>query len=147
MKSKKLIILFISILVLNIALLSGCTKQNENALKASDLVGYWVTTSGYTAENQVVDTVIHFIDENELAVYSYFDGGKGVYNYKVQKSTDETITILIDDEINKPTEIKFVSEDNIEYSSTSGEDTINLTRIDEKEAESFIEILEEYAEY
>lgn len=147
MKLKKLIALLASIFVLNLTLLGGCTKEDKDVLEASDLIGYWVNTSGYTAENQVVDTVFHFVDDKQIAVYSYFDGGKSIYDYKVQKSTDTTITILIDDEVNKPTEIKFVDENTIEYKSTSSEDTINLTRIDEKEAEKFIETLDKYAEY
>lgn len=147
MKLKKSIVLIASILILSLTLLCGCTKENKDVLEYSDLVGYWVSTSGYNAENQVVDTVFQFIDDKQIAVSSYFDGGKTIYNYEVQESTDTTITILIDDEINKPTEIKFVDENTIEYKSSSDDDTISLTKIDQEEAEEFIEKLEKFATY
>lgn len=152
---KKLKLILCFTLLLNIAILSGCSSPKaesssveNNSIQSSDLMGYWVNKDGYDATpKKIVDTVFEFIEGDKLVVYSYFDGGKNIYNYEVKKSTDKTITILFDDEVKKDTEMKFVDKDTIEFKAASNDDIITLIRIAEKEALEYIDTIEKYAEY
>lgn len=141
---KKLLIL---VLTLSLFVISGCSKSKD-PLTASALEGYWVNTATYTADAEAVDFIIEFTDEENLAVFSYYSGtaSKNVYTYTVEDSSSDTITILIDDEIKKPTEIKFVGENNIEYKAASDNETINLTRIENEKGKKFTEIIDQYTE-
>lgn len=112
-----------------------------------NLLGCWVSTYSYNTKT-FIDKVIEFIDENKIVIYSYYDRGKNIYPYNILENTDEYITILVEDGLNIPNKLEFVSENEVKFQSTQDENSyVHLSRISQYEALPFIEIIERYACY
>lgn len=134
---KKIFLLAITI----IFMLVGC--NNKENIKISDLEGYWVDEHIY--ENELgVDKVIEFTDSEEMVVYSYYDKGIKVYELEVEESTSDKITFSIDDgdEV-----IDLEKVDDEKYKYRVDDEELYIVKIDESEAEKFIQVIDENSEY
>lgn len=112
-----------------------------------NLIGCWVNTHCYNTKT-FIDKVIEFTEGNKVVIYSYYDRGKNIYPYTILESTDEYTTILVEDGLNIPNKLEFVSENEVKFQSTQDESSyVHLSRISEDDALPFIEIIEKNALY